>query len=118
MKSCKQHGGSIATLKELQNFLKKTLEKDLKLHLWNEIVFQFLVRPDEKERIRLYKVTEIVADQLVENLAILLDSPDENEREQRIEFSSLEQMMNVIQKTNPKTTLQRIRHGSFSSHSV
>ena len=81
MKSCKQHGGSITTLKELQNFLKKALEKDLKRHLWNEIIFQLLVRQDEKERSHLYKATEIVADQLVENLTILLDSPDENERE-------------------------------------
>ena len=62
---------------------------------------------DIKERSHLYKVTETVADQLVEkveNLTILLESPDENEREEQIEFSSLDQMMNMTQNKNKENT--------------
>ena len=59
---------------------------------------------DIKERSHLYKVTEVVADQLVENLTILLESPDENEREEQIEFSSLDQMMNMTQNKNKENT--------------
>ena len=44
---------------------------------------------DAKERSQLCKVNEIVADQLPENLAILLESPDENDREEQIEFLSV-----------------------------
>lgn len=58
------------------------------------------MHPDAKERSRTYKVTEIVANQLVENLTILLGSPDENEKEEQIEFHSLDQIKNIIQNKN------------------
>ena len=52
---------------------------------------------DAKERSQLCKVNEIVADQLPENLAILLESPDENDREEQLNFLVLDQMRNMIQ---------------------
>ena len=62
------------------------------------------MHPDAKERSRTYKVTEIVANQLVENLTILLGSPDENEKEEQIEFHSLDQIKNIIQNKNKENT--------------
>ena len=59
---------------------------------------------DAKERNHLYKFNETVADQLVENLAILLESPDKNEREEQIEFPSVDQMMNIIKNKNKENT--------------
>ena len=45
-------------------------------------------------------IAEPIADQLLEKLTIILESPDENEREEQIEFPSVDQMMNVIQNKN------------------
>ena len=59
---------------------------------------------DAKERNHLYKFNKTVADQLVENLAILLESPDKNEREEQIEFPSVDQMMNIIKNKNKENT--------------
>lgn len=54
LKRCKQHGGLISTLKELENFVKKTPKEDLKRQLRNEIILQRLMHPvDAKERSHL-----------------------------------------------------------------
>ena len=109
LKRYQQHGGPIVTLMELQNLVKETHKKNLKRHLQNEIILQCLMHTvDAKEKSHLYKVNEIVADQLLENLTILLESPDENEREEQIEFPSVDKMMNMIQsKTKENTSMNQ-----------
>ena len=74
-KRCKQHGGSIIIVKELQNFVIKILKEDLNQ---NEIILQRLI--------------------------ILLESSDENEREEQIDFPFEDQMMNMIQNKNKENT--------------
>ena len=94
-KRCKQHSGSIVTLNDLQNFVKKAPKEKRKQHQQNEIILQCLMQPvDAKERSHLYKGNEIVTYQLLKNLTILLESPYKSEREEQIKFPSVNQRIN------------------------
>ena len=51
---------------------------------------------DTKERNHLYKVNDTTAEQLLENLTILLEQPgDSDGKEEVIEFPCVDQMMKI-----------------------
>ena len=57
MRKCKEHGGPIITIKDLNDLLSVTEEKDIKTYLRQEISFQKLMHPlDARDRSHLYKM--------------------------------------------------------------
>ena len=76
LKNCKSHGGQSINLQEVKMYVNSTTdEKKLKKDLCQEIGLQKMLHPvDVKERNHLYKMNYLSAEEMVENLSILLDN--------------------------------------------
>ena len=69
-KKCKEHGGSITTLKELNLFLKSTHKEDKKKFLRQEVQFQKITpKKDSIQRSELYKLNGLTLQDVSVNLA-------------------------------------------------
>ena len=79
--------------------------------LRQEISLQKLQHPnDVKERPLLYKMIFLTAEQMVENLTILLRVPEENEsRAKDIIFPSEVQIIDVLKKNRKKNQIKQLQ---------
>ena len=98
MKICKEHGGPIVNLNELQEIVKKHSKGNLKQILRQEIGFQKTMHQlDAKERPHLYKMNFLTPQVMIENLSILLEEPGGPDEVKEYEiFPSEEEIMIII----------------------
>ena len=82
MKKCKEHGGPVTDLTELDKLVKKG-GKNLKKYLRQEVYLQKLLHPYyAKERSELYRLNFLEPGQLAGNLTILLSAAENADTQQ------------------------------------
>lgn len=100
VKKCKDHGGPLITIKEIQDLVKKISDpKKLKSCLRAEVGFQKAIHPfDAKERSHLYKMNFITVEEIVENLSILLEESSEiSNKNEAVQFPCDEEILEKLQ---------------------
>ena len=102
LKRCKDHNGPITSLKELAQFVKETPANDLRKFIRQEVIFQrILHEKDGAEHPDLYKVQNYTADQMIENLTILLEQPADTDDDSIVDFPSIDEMMMLLTSAVP-----------------
>ena len=98
LKKCKSHGGPVTSIEDVTYLVNKTDDKKkLKSSLRSEIGFQKVLHPfDAKERSYLYKMNFLSAEELAENLTILLDVTQNPDAAEDFELPSEEEMYEII----------------------
>lgn len=67
-KKCKDHGGPVTDVKELNQLVKNTSENKLKKLLRQEVALKKMMHPnDAKEKPQLYKMILLSTEQITEN---------------------------------------------------
>ena len=98
LKKCKEHGGPVTDMTDLNKCMKESPKKYLKRFLQQEISLQKLLHQnDVKERPLLYKIIFLTPEQMIDNLTILLTVPEENENQAKdIIFPSEEEIIDIL----------------------
>ena len=73
LKKCKEHGGPVTSISELNQLCLKYNDNDIKKYLRQEIQYQKAAhRRDSQERPGLYKINNLTSEELTEQIALLL----------------------------------------------
>ena len=81
----------------MNNVVKDLPKSDRKKILRQEVSFQRLLYPeDAKDRPDLYKLNFLNDDQLLENITILLENPNEITSGEKVDFQSSEEIMEIL----------------------
>ena len=95
---CKNHGGPLTDIEELQALLAQHENGSLKKYLREEIQYQKAVHhKDSQERPELYKINNLSIAQMSENLLLMLS--DQSLTENLI-FATEEEIMDILKNVN------------------
>lgn len=94
LKKCKEHGGPVTSISELNQLCLKYNDNDIKKYLRQEIQYQNAAhRRDSQERPGLYKINNLTSEELTEQMALLLAT---DEQDSGILFHTEEEIVDII----------------------